>query len=319
MMIQDFFVRYYDYRPFHSVWMNKVVGNASKVLAWPAQMFLPHWFRCTPSVERYLHLKAEDKVAPVVACLTSFPQRISTVWLVVECLLRQSLPPREIVLYLAQSQFPCVESVPQELRDFENQGVLTIRRVTPDIRSHKKYWFAVTHYPNCALLTVDDDIIYDSRMVEHLMQCAQRFPGTVPACYCRPLKWKEGVLLPYSQWGSLRIALYHPSRRLFFGSGGGTWFPAGSLKGADLSVNDLCDICPTADDIWLNAVIRKNGYSVCAVRNKISVLEWYIPQNVTLHATNNLEGRNDLQLERVTNHFLNQTGQTPFSEPLDQE
>lgn len=315
-MIQDFFVRYYDYRPFPWTWANKLLGNASKVLSWPAQWFLPRWFRCTPFAERYLRLKAEGKVAPVVACLTSFPQRISTVWLVVECLLRQSLPPREIVLYLAQSQFPSAESVPGELRRYERQGVLTIHRVDPDIRSHKKYWFAVNQYPNQALLTVDDDIIYDSHFVEHLMQCAQRYPHTVSACYCRPMKWKDGHLLPYSQWGGQRAVQHQPSRRLFFGSGGGTWFPAGSLKGADLPVEELCTICPTADDIWLNAVIRKNGYGVCAIRGKISVLEWRIPQNVTLHATNNLQGRNDLQLEQVVQHFLHHTGRHPFAEPV---
>lgn len=311
-MIQDFLVRYYDWRPTSSVLLNKVTGNASKVLSQVANLILPLWFRLFPAVETYRRRLQQGEGAPVVVCLTSFPQRIASVWLVVECLLRQSLPPERIVLYLAQSQFPMPESLPLRLREYQQKGVLTIEFVEPDIRSHKKYWFALQQFPGKPLITVDDDIIYDSHLVAGLVRCAARYPQTIPACFCHPMRREQGRLLPYSSWGIRKVKPFQPHKDYFFGSGGGTLFPPGSLDGACVPVETLRAVCPTADDIFLNAVVRSNGYSVCSIKDKLGVPEWRIPGNVSLQAQNNGQGQNDVQLQQVVRYFQETRHQNPF-------
>lgn len=77
------------------------MGNFSKIGAVIASVFLPTWFRLFPSVKSIS--KRQDGL---VICMTSFPARIDYVWLVVECLLRQTIQAEDIVLYLSKKQFP---------------------------------------------------------------------------------------------------------------------------------------------------------------------------------------------------------------------
>lgn len=49
----------------------------------------------------------------------------------------------------------------------------------------------------------------------------------------------------------------HKIIEFIFGSGGGTYFPPGSLSGSDIPFEVIDKICPSADDIWLNAITRK--------------------------------------------------------------
>lgn len=39
-----------------------------------------------------------------------------------------------------------------------------------DIRSHKKYWYAISEYPGMSIITVDDDIIYSSDTIKDLVE-----------------------------------------------------------------------------------------------------------------------------------------------------
>lgn len=51
----------------------------------------------------------------IVVSLTSYPARIDTVWLTIETLLRQSMKPDELILWLADEQFPSKDLLPKKL------------------------------------------------------------------------------------------------------------------------------------------------------------------------------------------------------------
>lgn len=306
--IQDIFVSYFDYRPFKSSFLNKVCGNATKIGAWIGQYFLPVWFRLYPCWK----CSSSSQKANVVVCLTSFPRRIGVVWLVVECLMRQKVQASHIVLYLSKVQFT-EETIPERLLEYQRRGILTIRLVDDDIRSHKKYWYALKDFPGMPIITVDDDIIYTSDLVSGLLDGAKRHPHSVIARYTSVICYgKDGCVLPCSQWKG-RTHKGDSGKHIFFGSGGGTYFPVGSLADANQPFEVIRKVCPLADDIWLNAYIRHNGYDVLSVHRRAGVPEWHIHHNQKLCYVNGELKRNDVQLLDVIKFFSEKYNNNPFT------
>lgn len=310
--VQDYFLKYYDYRPFKNVFLNKISGNSSKILGKIAQVVLPVWFKAFPGLPIYERQKQKVGLCPAIVCLTSFPIRIHVVWLVIECLLRQQLPPSLIVLYLSKKQFPNQSAINASFSCYVTAGVLQIRWVDEDIRSHKKYWYAVNDFANKDIITVDDDIMYQSDTISLLYESKMAYPYTIPSLYTHQIiRNKNGEVLPYSLWGGYSKCYNIAQVDAFFGSGGGTYFPNGSLQDANQPIEVINNICPLADDIWLNAIIRLNKYVVFPVCKR-GVSSWGNKHNETLSSINNGQRRNDEQLSSVIRYFEGRWGYNPF-------
>ena len=86
--------------------------------------------------------KRETKI---IVSLTTFPGRINTVDKTISTLLTQTLKPDEVILWLAESQFPNKE-LPEQLTKLQQYG-LTIKWCE-DLRSYKKLIPALEEYPN---------------------------------------------------------------------------------------------------------------------------------------------------------------------------
>ena len=311
--LQDFLIRWNDIRPFHSTFFNKISGNGSKwIVRLLANFLLPLHFRHHPGIKEYRKAQQEGRVSHTIVSLTSFPQRIGVVWLVIECLLRQTRIPYKIVIYLSRDQFPTEDCLPDSLKSYPND-IVDIQLVDGDIRSHKKYWYAVEDFKKNPLILVDDDLVYDSHMIEDLETAASRERKVVSCCWGLSMSWDEtGKIKPYSKW-IRNIPVGNVSNNIFFGSGGGTYFPVGSLDGANQPIQDIMNTCPTADDIWLNAIIRKNKYCVCLIRNYTSMPEWIIYNNRKLYTINNGRNQNDTQLINVSKYMQRIFNMDPFS------
>ena len=312
MYIQDAFVRLYDIRPTNNVLLNKIIGNSSKLVKPIANAILPSFFKLNSGLN--LQMTKRKKTDAIVS-LTSFPRRIPYLWLVIECMLRQTMRVEKIVLYLSKLQFPnLMQDVPRNLLPY-CRDILEIKFVDEDFKSHKKYWYILKDYPNTPIITIDDDLIYASDTIELLTELAHSNNNTVPCMYAHRMRWDaQGKLLPYSQIlnkGKIDIGVVTDSS--FFGSGGGTYFPVGSLKDADLDFDFLRSACPMADDIWLNAVVRKNDFKTITPRYQNSVLDWTIKENMSLSYNNNGENMNDIQLLQTMKLCEEVFGVNPFN------
>ncbi len=298
MYIQDLFVAYNDYRPFNNELLNKLIGNSSKMLGRIGQRILPCWFKRMPGV-----LLPEEKRATIIVTMTSFPARIASIWIVFESLLRQRLQPKQIWLYLSEEQFP-EHKLPISLNKYLNNNFLKIIWTKQDIKSYKKFWYFIKDYPNESFITLDDDIIYHSNIVRCLVEGHKNSPGYVLACYCYKIKHNsDGSLKPYKLWDKKTIK-GDCGLNIFFGSGGGTFFPAGCLKGADTDFDVINKICPLADDIWLNIFVRLNGFQVLCVRDRRwSLVSVPIEKNISLSSQNLKKDKNDEQLKAVMEYF----------------
>lgn len=313
MELQDKIIRMNEYRPFKSVLLNKITGNSSRIIMKRlTNIILPHYFHKHPGIDLYRKAQTEGRVSDAVVSMTSFPQRIDVVWLVIECLLRQTCVPRKIVVWLSYDQFLANNDVPSTLKSYP-KDIVEVRMVDGDIRSHKKYWYAVEEFKNSPLVLVDDDIVYDSHFLEDIERVAKENKNVIGCCWGGRMRWNDdGTIMPYSQWGGGKPALGEVSVEFFYGSGGGTYFPVGSLEGAHHPKEEIMKICPTADDIWLNAITRKNGYRTCLVRNFKGMMEWRIKGNMKLHTINNVGLQNDKQLSEVRKYMQEVYNMDPF-------
>lgn len=194
------------------------------------------------------------EVLPIVVSFTSFPVRIGKVWMVVEAMLRQQRRPELIVLWLSRDQFPNeLSDLPQQLVEQQTRG-LEIRFVEGDIRSHKKYYYAFTEFKDKYVLTIDDDLLFPSTFVGDVYDCVKRHPNSVIANFGSRFRWNEKI--GYLDRTDYRIQPDETGKNLFFGSGGGTLFQPDKLLPYMDDIETIWNLCPTADDIYLNSLVH---------------------------------------------------------------
>ena len=246
----------------------------------------------------------------VIVSLTSFPARINNLWIVIESLLRQSVRPQKILIWLSEEQF-ANQSIPQSLICLNTRGV-EIKWVDKNIKSHKKYYYVFQEYPNSLILLADDDIIYPSDMLEKLtnMYFSSKHDKRIAHMYGYKMKYNyDGTLKPYNTWE----VLYSQSEghNLFFGSGGGTLLRPKDLYNEVTNIKLARLLAPQADDVWLNAMARLAGCYYYKLPNG-PILSVQNKNNETLANSNLSESQNDVQIKNVISYYLKVINKDPF-------
>lgn len=245
----------------------------------------------------------------IVASLTSYPKRIGTVNVAVQKLLAQKCLPDLIVIYLCKDEFPNREAdLPQQLRDQLAHDV-QIRWVDDNLKPHKKYFWAMREFAEDLVVTFDDDLLYKNTLIESLVQSYQKHPNCISAIRTHLITFdKEGKILPYSQWKSEfgrtnPEAVGRPSMQLFATTGAGTLYPPHMLPEETFNKEEILELCPIADDVWLKCMELIAGVKVVAATDQQG-LE-YVPdtQEEALFHINADQGANDTQLINTLNRL----------------
>lgn len=244
----------------------------------------------------------------IIVSLTSFPARIPILHLVIGGLFCQKRMPDKIILWLSLEQFPD-KIVPKELKRLEND-VFEIRFIPNDLRSHKKYFYSFKEFKEDYVILVDDDIYYDTNLVERLVTKADSNNNTI---ICR-----HGSLLNFDSNDNLlsykerkHIETETSDQNFFFGSGGGTLFIPALMYKDCLRPELFQKLTPLADDIWLNAMGRLAGLKTVKIWGGL-LLPVEIMNNETLCSTNLEQNYNDVQMKNVTEWYKATIGVDPF-------
>lgn len=237
----------------------------------------------------------------IIVSFTSFPKRIGDVWLVVETLLRQSYKPDEIVLWLAESQFGGLESLPERLVKQQERG-LTIR-FCDDLRSHKKYFYTMQENPDALIILVDDDTFYSRDLVKKLVQLHDKYPADIISMTSTmisnvsdlPSKWHS----PTCDERIVNSYLAQPY------SGQGTLYPPHCLDEENaFNKEKIMELCPYADDLWLKLMSMRKGTLVSAVYKYRSIpVTIYGTAESSLYYINAEGGQNDIQWQNLLDHY----------------
>ena len=283
----------------------RVYGIWNKFVEIAANIVLPIYFRFTRHDSRNRLPALGNNPPKVIVSLTSFPKRIPTLHLVVETILRQSVKPDKIVLYLTQTQVDSIDSLPKVLLEQCKRG-LEIVLCPDEIRSHTKYFYAFRDNPNTTIITVDDDLYYRSDLVESLLQHSKNHPGCVVANWVKemiPGKYK------YTEWPDLSETPKLSKNLLILGVGS-VLYPPKSVHPDIFNVENIKKLTLTADDVWLTAMILKQGTAVYYTAYKYNHLPVTIRNNETLISGNYV--RNQLCIDAINDYYAGLNEERPF-------
>lgn len=191
----------------------------------------------------------------VIVSFTSYPPRIGSVHKVVESLYRQTVKADEIILYLSLDEFPKGEAdLPATLRRLDRREGFRIAWVCGNLKSHKKYYYALREYKDAAVITVDDDKIYAETMIRDLMKSYERFPDAISARTVRIMLRKEERLEPYCSWENgtyLEEYADVPRMDLCAIGAGGICYPASLVSEGWFREETIVNTADNYDDLWL--------------------------------------------------------------------
>ena len=203
----------------------------------------------------------------LIVSLTSFPERIPYLCYTIYSLLNQSLLPDEVVLWLAEEQFPNKENdLPERLLNLKENGLKI--KWYKDIKSYKKLIPSLIEYPQDIIVTADDDIFYTKDWLKRLYDAYLKNPEYIHCHRARRICFdSENKILPYKNW----TPQTEPSTSVlnFFTGNGGVLYPPKSLYKDIFREELFAKLCPTADDIWFWAMAALNGRKINIVETCI--------------------------------------------------
>ena len=196
----------------------------------------------------------------VIVSLTSFTARIHSVSTTIKSLMRQSVKPDRIILWLAESQFPSEASLPSELLALKKRGLEI--RFCEDLKPHKKYLYTMKENPDAIVITCDDDLIYPENTIERLLAKHRKYPDCVCCNRGHEILFDESGVLPYMKWRHQAVDFTEPTHLLCATGCGGVLYPPHCLDEEVFDIDAIRELALCADDLWLKVMEVKNGTRV---------------------------------------------------------
>lgn len=243
----------------------------------------------------------EGKYSEIIVSLTSFPARIKSVWIVIECIKRQTLRPKKIILWLSKEQFNDKRNLPNSLLKLEDE-IFQIRFIEGNLRSHKKYYYAFKEYSDNPIVTIDDDTLYSSHLLEELNKESLLNPDCV-ICNSGHVISREKM---YTEWDSVEIRTKDVNI-LPIGISG-VLYPPHIYDKHIFDIDAIQKCCFNADDLWLNFMCRLNGATTVKTKLGNGWLPILKAQNYALTKTNGKFGGNDLQIASISDWAIKHLG-----------
>lgn len=265
-------------------------------------------------IKQYLKQKDCAKVKykqldNVIVSITSFPDRINNIWMTIKTVMLQTYRPEKILLWLSKEQFPKQEDIPSSLLELQDD-FFQIIFVDGDLRSHKKYYYAMLRYPEKTIITLDDDTFYHPDIIKALIDSSIKYPNCIIANHTKRLFYVNGELQPYRCWLADQPS-YSCENQMQIGIGG-VLYPPKSLHKDVINIDMFMNVTPRADDLWLNAMARLNHTKVVK-SNRIFSYLLINDSSPSLASCNTYNGGNDLQLNRLREALFKKYGYDVYS------
>lgn len=249
-------------------------------------------------------INKEERDEKVIVSLTSFPARIDRAYYAIKSLMLQSCKADKIILWLAESQFPG-KKIPDNLQRLTERG-LTVRWCD-DLRSHKKYFYALQEqHADELVLTYDDDLIYEKDSIEKLIKVHKQYPDCIVCNRAHEIKLdQDGKLLPFNKWSiHSSEGVTEPSMYLMPSTGNGCLYPYGCMPEITFNWNTAKENALTADDIWMRFCSLSNKIKVIKTKETIAILcTVWGSQRERLTRINDGGGENQRVVDRLQNVF----------------
>jgi hypothetical protein len=240
------------------------------------------WFPITPA-------------SGVSVSMTSWSARFdSLIYSLMSLLCQKPVRPKKVIVWLAERDYPA----------FKTDSYLALSefgvefQVCEDLRVHNKWLPMIESGYTDPYVICDDDVFYPRSWLKALMseQPKDAFTGS----RCHEMTYTNGALAPYAEWRKEVAWSGLPSQKLFVTGVGGAVIIPERINSTFRDRERIADLCPKADDIWLNAAHAAAGIPRYKTRFTFPCLE--VPASVAsgLQLSNVDQGGNDKQM-RVLN------------------
>lgn len=238
----------------------------------------------------------------IIVSMTTYPKRFSDLELCLKSLLLQTIKPDKIIVYLGADSVGM--DLPSNIKRFEEYGIEFKIDEENNLRSYKKFFYAMQEYPDDVVITADDDIIYPDDWLESLVNSYKKYPHSISARRVHMMKLQYGEIAPYNSWKDQYRKEIKPCNALFPTGCGGVLYPPHSLDERAFDKDVFMDICTNADDVWLKCMALLNGYPTVWVPNNVIDLPEVENSYVTALQNNNVgQNMNDVYLKKVMSRF----------------
>ena len=246
-----------------------------------------------------------DDDSDVIVSLTSFPQRINTVWITISTILNQTVKPKKIILWLAIDQFPNREKgLPNNLLRLKQYGLEI--RFCDNLYPHKKYYYSMLENPNNTIVTVDDDVFYPEYFLSDLIQTSHKYPGVICCTWAHKIKVspQEGIYA-YDEWDHGVNDCKKPNLLIMPVGIGGVLYPPRSLDNRIFDKNNIEELCLKTDDLWLKsmAVLKKTAAMRIPKVYKRTYFTIMCTQKKGLLYENMLKNNNDVAMKKILQKY----------------
>ncbi|WP_145980430.1 glycosyltransferase family A protein [Helicobacter mustelae] len=213
-------------------------------------------------------------------------------------LLLQKSPPKKIILYLAESQFPG-KKIPkslQKLTRFENFEITWCE----DIKSYKKLLPTLKRYPDETIVIADDDMYYHPTWLLELWQGHLLYPNAI----CTHWSYVAS-LKPRNTWKETEESCAPRLCNFAIGSAG-VLYPPNCLHPDIFDLEKIFSLAPIDDDLYFWAMAVLVDTPTLLVENarkrheNPSILHHETP---TLSEQNGTLGKGQIQFNNVIKHY----------------
>jgi len=244
----------------------------------------------------------------IIVSLTSYGKRVGeNAPFAIMSILKQTVLPHRIVLNLDKNAWND-DNIPALLKTLQLAGLEIC--YCEDIGPHTKLLPTLKAFPEAAIITVDDDIIYEDNLIDDLLSTYRASDKKTIICReaVQIKKDEDGNFVPYSQSPEAQPGMtsvgYIP-----YGFRG-VLYPPHIFQSNSIFDLIFRDICRNADDIWFGLTEYKEHISIHCAQSKhmelvfVNTVEQYNPTSATcLYYDNSILGKNDIQFNNVIEHY----------------
>ena len=263
-------------------------------------------------IRHYLNIsgvRQQKRNPSLLVALTSFQAR--TRWLrpALASLMRQSIKPDRIILYLHRN---ALINLPPSVLAMRRRGLEIAVLDGPDLLAYKKIIPSLQAHPNALIVTADDDLMYERAWLAKLYRAYQREPQYLHCHRAHRIKRRDnGQLKPFLDWDLTAPGYQGAGSDLVATNGAGTLFRSSLLSPEVFNQRAFLQDAPYADDMWIYAMARKQGTLIKKIAaHSAPLLEVHVNastplgQFASLSKKNFLESKqNDRQLNAVLRRY----------------
>lgn len=246
-----------------------------------------------------------SKEKEIIISLTTHGKRIHSVFRTIECMFQQTYKANRIVLWLGNKEYNNINELPITLQNQIKRGLEV--KFVKDIRSYTKLIYALKLFPNAAIITIDDDILYPCDFIEKLVFSHSNHPTAICCNAVRHLELKTPKkFYPYRKNELETKITQHYSCYIAEGFAG-ILYPPYALSNEVFNEKIFLSLAPNADDIWFKAMALLNNTPLITTRYENNVWDFILidedVQDIGLINKNVYEDRNDKQLSAIFDYY----------------